>query len=70
MAPGRSPGSLNRIGALEVAQFRPQGEPCLHTGWVDYQPGDLPRTLLKRSAQLLHLYENAAKESSLDAGTP
>jgi hypothetical protein len=33
------------------------------TGWVDYQPGDLPADLLKRAAQLLHLYENAAKES-------
>jgi hypothetical protein len=30
---------------------------------VDYQPGDLPADLLKRAAQLLHLYDNAAKES-------
>jgi hypothetical protein len=30
---------------------------------VDYQAGDLPADLLKRAAQLLHLYENAAKES-------
>jgi hypothetical protein len=33
------------------------------TGWVDYQPGDMPADLLKRAAQLLHLYENAAKDS-------
>jgi hypothetical protein len=30
---------------------------------VDYQAGDLPADLLKRAAQILHLYENAAKES-------
>jgi hypothetical protein len=29
------------------------------TGWVDYQPGDMPSDLLKRSSQILHLYENA-----------
>jgi len=33
------------------------------TGWVDYQPGDLPSDLLKRATQLLHLYENAVKDS-------
>jgi len=33
------------------------------TGWVDYQPGEVPSDLLKRAAQILHLYENAAKDS-------
>jgi len=33
------------------------------TGWVDYQAGDMPSDLIKRAAQLLHLYENAAKDS-------
>jgi hypothetical protein len=30
---------------------------------VDYQPGDLPGDLLKRAAEILHLYESAAKAS-------
>jgi hypothetical protein len=33
------------------------------TGWVDYQPGELPSDLLKRATQILHLYENAAKDT-------
>ncbi len=33
------------------------------TGWVDYQSGELPSDLLKRATQILHLYENASKDS-------
>jgi hypothetical protein len=29
------------------------------TGWVDYQPGDMPSDLLKSASQILHLYESA-----------
>jgi len=54
---------LNRVGALEVASSGRKVNLAYTTGWVDYQPGDLPADLLKRAAQLLHLYENAAKES-------
>ena len=54
---------LSRIGALEVASSGRKVNLAYTTGWVDYQPGDLPADLLKRAAQLLHLYENAAKES-------
>ena len=54
---------LNRIGVIEVACSGRQVNIAYTTGWVDYQPGDLPADLLKRAAQLLHLYENAAKES-------
>src|SRR5216684_3592377 len=54
---------LNRIGALEVVCSGRKINLAYTTGWVDYQPGDLPTDLLKRAAQLLHLYENAAKES-------
>ena len=54
---------LNRIGALEVTSSGRKVNLAYTTGWVDYQPGDLPADLLKRAAQLLHLYENAAKES-------
>jgi diguanylate cyclase (GGDEF)-like protein len=54
---------LNRIGALEMTCSGRKMNLAYTTGWVDYQPGDLPADLLKRAAQLLHLYENAAKES-------
>jgi diguanylate cyclase (GGDEF)-like protein len=54
---------LNRLGALEVVCSGRKINLAYTTGWVDYQPGDLPADLLKRAAQLLHLYENAAKES-------
>src|SRR5713101_1528772 len=54
---------LNRIGVLELVCSGRKVNLTYTTGWVDYQPGDLPADLLKRAAQLLHLYENAAKES-------
>ena len=54
---------LNRLGALEMVSSGRRINLAYTTGWVDYQPGDLPADLLKRAAQLLHLYENAAKES-------
>jgi diguanylate cyclase (GGDEF)-like protein len=54
---------LNRLGAIEVVCSGRRINIAYTTGFVDYQPGDLPADLLKRAAQLLHLYENAAKES-------
>jgi diguanylate cyclase (GGDEF)-like protein len=54
---------LNRIGVLEVSCGGRRVNIAYTTGFVDYQPGDLPGDLLKRAAQLLHLYENAANES-------
>jgi diguanylate cyclase (GGDEF)-like protein len=54
---------LNRLGALEMVCAGRKINLAYTTGWVDYQPGDLPADLLKRAAQLLHLYENAAKDS-------
>src|SRR6202790_2882929 len=54
---------FNRLGALEMVCSGRKINLVYTTGWVDYQPGDLPSDLLKRAAQLLHLYENAAKES-------
>ena len=54
---------LNRIGVLEISCSGRKVNIAYTTGWVDYQAGDLPADLLKRAAQLLHLYENAAKES-------
>jgi diguanylate cyclase (GGDEF)-like protein len=54
---------LNRLGAIEVVVSGRRINLAYTTGFVDYQAGDLPADLLKRAAQLLHLYENAAKES-------
>lgn len=51
---------LDRVGSLKIGKV----SLTYTTGWVDYQPGDLPSDLLKRATQLLHLYENAAKDSS------
>jgi diguanylate cyclase (GGDEF)-like protein len=54
---------LNRLGSLEMNCGGRKINLEYTTGWVDYQAGDLPGDLLKRAAQILHLYENAAKES-------
>ena len=54
---------LNRLGALEMTCSGRKVSLAYTTGFVDYQSGDLPADLLKRAANLLHLYENAAKES-------
>ncbi|HKV63529.1 MAG TPA: GGDEF domain-containing protein [Candidatus Acidoferrum sp.] len=61
---------LNRIGPLEMTSSGRKISLAYTTGWVDYQPGDLPADLLKRAANLLHLYENAAKESFSSTLTP
>ncbi len=61
---------LNRLGAIEVVCSGHRVNLAYTTGFVDYQPGDLPGDLLKRAAQLLHLYENAAKESYSATLTP
>jgi diguanylate cyclase (GGDEF)-like protein len=54
---------LSRLGSLEIVCSGRKLNFAYTTGWVDYQPGDQPSDLLKRATQLLHLYENAAKES-------
>ena len=54
---------LNRLGAFEMVCSGRRVTLAYTTGWVDYQPGDMPSDMLKRAAQLLHLYENAAMES-------
>ena len=61
---------LNRLGALEVNCGGRKVALEYTTGWVDYQPGDLPGDLLKRAAQLLHLYDAAAKESFASTARP
>jgi diguanylate cyclase (GGDEF)-like protein len=54
---------LNRLGLLEMSCAGRKMNFTYTTGWVDYQPGDLPADLLKRAAQILYLYDNAAKNS-------
>jgi len=54
---------LDRLGPLELTCFGREINLPYTTGWVDYQPGELPSDLLKRASQVLHLYENAAKAS-------
>lgn len=54
---------LNRLGNLEMNCAGRKVTLAYTTGWVDYQPGDLPGDLLKRAVQLLHLYDDAAKQS-------
>lgn len=52
---------LNRLGTVEVNSSGEKIPLNFTTGWVDYQPGELPANLLKRAAELLHLYDTAAQ---------
>lgn len=52
---------LNRLGSVEVNSAGQRIPLSFTTGWVDYQPGELPANLLKRAAELLHLYDTAAQ---------
>lgn len=61
---------LNRLGAIEVSSSGKKIPLNFTTGWVDYQPGDLPAHLLKRAADLLHLYDTAAHDSFSQTLTP
>ena len=54
---------LNRMGAMELDCAGKKISLAYTTGWVDYQPGDMPSDLIKRASNLLHLYDNAAKQS-------
>lgn len=54
---------LNRLGSVEVSSSGRKIPLNFTTGWIDYQPGELPANLLKRAADLLHLYDTAAHDS-------
>jgi diguanylate cyclase (GGDEF)-like protein len=54
---------LNRIGPMEIVSAGEKIAVPYATGWVDYQPGEVPSDLLKRATHILHLYEDAAKDS-------
>ena len=60
---------LNRMGSMDLECAGKRISLAYTTGWVDYQPGDMPSDLLKRASQLLHLYGDAAKDSYLATGT-
>jgi hypothetical protein len=61
---------LNRLGALETTCSGRKITLGYTTGWVDYQQGDMPTDLLKRAADLLHLYDTSAKESFASTQLP
>jgi len=61
---------LSRIGALEMTCSGRKGDLATPTGWVDYQPGDLPADLLSRRATPSSLRKRRQREFLLDAGTP
>ena len=60
---------LNRMGSMDLECAGKRISLAYTTGWVDYQPGDMPSDLLKRASQLLHLYGDAAKDSYAATGT-
>lgn len=60
---GEVKGFLSRVGSLEIVSGGEKIALPYATGWVDYQPGEVPSDLLKRATQVLHLYESAAKDS-------
>ena len=60
---------LNRMGSMDLDCAGKKISLAYTTGWVDYQPGDMPSDLLKRASQLLHLYGDAAKETYTATGT-
>ena len=60
---------LNRMGSMDLECAGKKISLAYTTGWVDYQPGDMPSDLLKRASQLLHLYDGAAKDPYARTGT-
>lgn len=56
--------TLGRIGPLEVSSAGKKISVTYSTGWVDYQPGNLPGDLIKRAMEIIHLYDRASKDSS------
>ena len=61
---------LNRLGAVEIVSSGDRVPLTYTTGWVDYQTGDLAADLLKRAANLLHLYDIATQSSAAQSYGP
>jgi len=56
---------LDRIATVDVVVAGGKKLSLTYTtGWVDYQPGDVPSDLLKRATKLLHLYHTASPVAS------
>jgi diguanylate cyclase (GGDEF)-like protein len=54
---------LKRVGSLEMVCSGRRVNLEYSTGTVDYRAGDMPSDLLKRATEVLHLYENLAKNN-------
>lgn len=61
---------LNRLGSVEIISSGNRVPLTYTTGWVDYQTGDLAADLLKRAANLLHLYDIATQSSAAQSYGP
>ena len=59
--------TLARIGPLQVTSGGKRISVTYSTGWVDYQPGNLPGDLIKRATDIVNLYEHAAKDTNAPA---
>jgi diguanylate cyclase (GGDEF)-like protein len=53
---------LNRIGSVQVLSSGHTVTLPYTTGWIDYQPGDMPSDLLKRAREMMHLFEGATRD--------
>jgi len=60
---------LNRVGALEVASSGRKVNLAYTTGWVDYQPGDLPPIYSSAPRNSFIFTKRRQREFLLDAGT-
>jgi diguanylate cyclase (GGDEF)-like protein len=54
---------LDRVGSVEMKDSGQKLALACTSGWVDYQPGDLPSDLLRRATDILHLYKNASQDA-------
>src|ERR1700737_2450867 len=61
---GEVKGILNGGGPLGITASGEKFNVPYSTGWVDYQAGDMPSDLVKRAKQILHLYQDAAKNTA------
>lgn len=53
---------LSRVGFVQVLCSGRKVTLPYTTGWVDYQPGDMPSDLLKRAKEMMHLFEGATRD--------
>jgi diguanylate cyclase (GGDEF)-like protein len=54
---------LDRVGVVEIKASGQKMVLAYTSGWVDYQPGDLPSDLLRRATDILQLYKNASQDA-------